>query len=618
MRKTLAFLLGALLCWPAWAQQVPNPAPMDTVIGWVGTNAALKARAYKLHPVYRAGFTVAGDGGGATYVHSTTACTLNGGNGDDGSQVKDNAAGCWNIAPAGAVDLRVFGAKPSDGSIDAGPAIRAAALYSELNGATISVPAGLFYLNTLDPEGTGAIVFGKSDRNVPAPGYPLPTFKTMPNFVGQTWHNDPNMCFITEPAFFLGNGLNRPLVHIKSNSVSSRLENLCLSGNRSNQSGWAGGPGGKLFTIVAEATANAQPSSSLTAKNVAIRDGLDGNLFYGSGRGVLYLTDAWSLYSGRTITDIGVYLASYDAIIYNLQAGYSSGYGVYLATGQNYTFTAGGSFSNTSAGMYVAGSVADLQIYGMRMQANKREGIVIGAEAPNPGQQISGRTYVGMAFNDNSAEGNGLYDDISMPGNAVFHDTFVGPAFQGSQNPAGPKPRHNVGVGFGVRVTVNGAMPSPAANVSGFTNDFTGVVGDYQYVGSWVPHFWGATSGGAGTETPSAGGWPKGHWSRAGKVATVTGNIKLDAFTATGDIVVGDYPLISKTGTFSSCTLGRVSGFNPPAGYTMLSMMIGETSTVASLFKSGPLLAGVPVAPTDFTVPMELAFTCTYPIIDGG
>lgn len=100
-----------LLSTATQAQQVPNPAPMDVVVGWVGNNAALKARAYKTGPVYRAGFAAPGDGGGATYTHSTAACTLNGGTGDDGSQVKDNAAGCWNIhADAHGVDFRVWGA----------------------------------------------------------------------------------------------------------------------------------------------------------------------------------------------------------------------------------------------------------------------------------------------------------------------------------------------------------------------------------------------------------------------------------------------------------------------------------------------------------------------------
>lgn len=107
MRSILAaFLL--LLCWPVWAQQqVPNPAQQDTVVGWAANNAALKTHTYKGSPVYRAGFTTAGDGGQATYRYTSNACTA----ADDGAQVAASGGGCWQIqADANGVDFRVWGA----------------------------------------------------------------------------------------------------------------------------------------------------------------------------------------------------------------------------------------------------------------------------------------------------------------------------------------------------------------------------------------------------------------------------------------------------------------------------------------------------------------------------
>ena len=59
----------------------------------------------------RQGYFVPGDGGAASYVYSTAACTLNSGAGDNGAQVKPASGnGCWNIVPSpGGIDVRVWG-----------------------------------------------------------------------------------------------------------------------------------------------------------------------------------------------------------------------------------------------------------------------------------------------------------------------------------------------------------------------------------------------------------------------------------------------------------------------------------------------------------------------------
>jgi hypothetical protein len=64
--------------------------------GRVGTNAVLTAlNSTAFTRVRRGGFSTEGDGGAAWYVPSTSACTLNSGAGDNGSQVKSNDDKCW-------------------------------------------------------------------------------------------------------------------------------------------------------------------------------------------------------------------------------------------------------------------------------------------------------------------------------------------------------------------------------------------------------------------------------------------------------------------------------------------------------------------------------------------
>lgn len=62
----------------------------------IANNAALVLTGTSRGPsVYRAGFTSPGDGGGAVYTASPLPCSLNGGNGDNGSQVRSADNTCW-------------------------------------------------------------------------------------------------------------------------------------------------------------------------------------------------------------------------------------------------------------------------------------------------------------------------------------------------------------------------------------------------------------------------------------------------------------------------------------------------------------------------------------------
>ncbi|CAB3784268.1 hypothetical protein [Pararobbsia alpina] len=61
--------------------------------------------------IHRDGYTAAGDGGQMDYVWSSSACSLNSGAGDNGSQVPASGGGCWNWSPpASGVTAMVFGA----------------------------------------------------------------------------------------------------------------------------------------------------------------------------------------------------------------------------------------------------------------------------------------------------------------------------------------------------------------------------------------------------------------------------------------------------------------------------------------------------------------------------
>ncbi len=89
---------NGVLCNPTLLGNVifPNAA---LSVARVENNAALKAipAPQTTIAVARLGFYARGDGGAALYTYSFDACSLNGGLGDDGKQVKPTAAsGCWN------------------------------------------------------------------------------------------------------------------------------------------------------------------------------------------------------------------------------------------------------------------------------------------------------------------------------------------------------------------------------------------------------------------------------------------------------------------------------------------------------------------------------------------
>lgn len=81
-------------------------------ISHVPNNTALKTLAGAGNTiVFRDGFASPGDGGAANYIWSSSACSLNGGLGDNGYQVKpDDNNGCWTAIIGPETNIAVWGA----------------------------------------------------------------------------------------------------------------------------------------------------------------------------------------------------------------------------------------------------------------------------------------------------------------------------------------------------------------------------------------------------------------------------------------------------------------------------------------------------------------------------
>ena len=96
-----------------------KPPPLSGPV-LVANNAALKALSGGANtPVERLGYTSAGDGGLMLYAYSGSACPLNSGSGDDGSQVRSSDGKCWLWQPVGLiVTPQVFGCKGDGGTDD--------------------------------------------------------------------------------------------------------------------------------------------------------------------------------------------------------------------------------------------------------------------------------------------------------------------------------------------------------------------------------------------------------------------------------------------------------------------------------------------------------------------
>jgi hypothetical protein len=120
--KILGTFVGGLgLLFVAAGGQLGIPVVFNnTQLGWLSVSQTL--------PVWRLGFYTPGDGGGPVlYTGSTSPCSLNSGNGDNGGQVKA-PDGCWLLARQTVYDVRIWSADPT-GSADSTIAFQSAFNY---------------------------------------------------------------------------------------------------------------------------------------------------------------------------------------------------------------------------------------------------------------------------------------------------------------------------------------------------------------------------------------------------------------------------------------------------------------------------------------------------------
>lgn len=129
---------GAWASFPAYAVLAGVAAPVsnNVALGLLPSTYATS--------VLRLGYAAIGDSPSVLYTPSATACLLNSGAGDGGSQVPSSDGKCWIASLPGPVDVRIFGAK-CDGSTDDTAAFAAAAA-SKGAGGTLLMPPAVCYV----------------------------------------------------------------------------------------------------------------------------------------------------------------------------------------------------------------------------------------------------------------------------------------------------------------------------------------------------------------------------------------------------------------------------------------------------------------------------------------
>ena len=115
---------GNAMPGPLTQAQLAGLVPPAALI--VPTNGALRTQSTAgfvsgQTVVDRAGFSTPGDGGGARYVYSSSACSLNSGGGDNGSQVQASGGGCWLLDNKGCPSIKIFGGQGNNAADNTTP-----------------------------------------------------------------------------------------------------------------------------------------------------------------------------------------------------------------------------------------------------------------------------------------------------------------------------------------------------------------------------------------------------------------------------------------------------------------------------------------------------------------
>jgi len=112
----------------------------------VNNNTQLTALPSSISAAIRLGFAVAGDAPPVLYTRSNSACSLNAGAGDGGSQVPTSDGKCWIATLGNVANLSVWGAdKTGAASVDSKLAAAIAAM--KVSGGTLEISAGKYLLD---------------------------------------------------------------------------------------------------------------------------------------------------------------------------------------------------------------------------------------------------------------------------------------------------------------------------------------------------------------------------------------------------------------------------------------------------------------------------------------
>jgi len=378
-------------------------------------------------------------------------------------------------ANAGVINVQAapYNAK-GDASQDDGPAFRAAIAACQAGHGfnKIYVPSSYpgYLISSLDPSGLGALVIGDG--------------------------TNPNSCSIEGEAINttggfnggvnikLADGMNRPLLYVRSGAGSPVIKNLRLDGNYGGQMGWSGGPSMLLYTVQIEDGA-ASPEGSIHIYDSWILNGYNGNLYLGLARGGLYCTNSFIQNGGHATTDANVLLNGYDTVFNGCAFGPHAGYGIYVAEGEQYQFANGAVFCNYVGEYIASGKVGYISHVNMNYQYNTTNGIKsVGGSQFAGTSLVSPHQWVNVTFdanNTNVATNNTTCSQQTAGGTAsdvlVNNDPFISlisPNFVGNNsNATNPRGYYNIEINDTGSPASRVAVIAPAYNTSSYETAYT-------------------------------------------------------------------------------------------------------------------------------------------------
>lgn len=410
----------------------------------------------------------------------------------------------------------------------------------------------------------------------------------------------------------LASGVNRPLIGVLPGASSPVLENLRLDGNRYGQTGWAGGPEGRLYTVqISDGSSSVE--GSIILRNVHLTGGYNGNLYVGYGRGGTQITNSHSDYSGQSTTDISVYFNGFDADLVNVGVGSTTGVGVLFNEGSQYHWSGGAVWMN-EVGISINGSkVEHLSADQLNLQRNKCAGLFEANAAPFSGKQAGGHVFTNTTFEGNSARTNGVCPDVYVDTSTLV--SLVNPVFVGSVVLTDNKPSYNIEtIGpalvavanpkFGATANVTAAFRYPASVACTNCTSISNI---------WTPTVYGETTAGSPTYSVQTG-----RWVRNGSEMTVRFAVQWSSLGgAAGNIRIGNLPIWSKPNGVTDigyCTIAIRGGWTGGGGYTEMFGFVQQNENSIRLYKNGSGLPSATTAAGEFASSGYLHGTCSYPV----